>query len=100
MNEQELSQLILAPHISEKSSRVADKNRQFVFAVRRDATKPLIKRAVEKMFSVEVDSVTVTNVKGKLKRKGKTPGRRQDWKKAYVRLKPGQEIDFVGGQAK
>ncbi len=100
MNEQELSQLILAPHISEKSSRVADKNRQFVFAVRRDATKPLIKRAVEKMFSVEVDSVTVTNVKGKLKRQGKTPGRRQDWKKAYVRLKPGQEIDFVGGQAK
>ncbi len=100
MNEQELSQLILAPHISEKSSRVADKNRQFVFAVRRDATKPLIKRAVEKMFSVEVASVTVPNVKGTLKRQGKTPGRRQDWKKAYVRLKPGQEIDFVGGQAK
>ncbi|MDA8420325.1 MAG: 50S ribosomal protein L23 [Pseudomonadota bacterium] len=100
MNEQDLYHVILAPHISEKSSRLADKNGQFVFSVRRDATKPLIKQAVEKMFSVQVDSVTVSCVKGKLKRQGKTPGRRQDWKKAYVRLKPGQEIDFVGGQTK
>jgi len=100
MIEQNLFHVIVAPHISEKGSRVADKNRQFVFTVRRDATKPLIKQAVEKMFGVEVVSVTVTNVKGKLKRQGKTPGRRQDWKKAYVRLKPGHDIDFVGGQAK
>ncbi|MHB8455489.1 MAG: 50S ribosomal protein L23 [Acidiferrobacterales bacterium] len=100
MNDQNLFQVLLAPHISEKSSRVADKNRQFVFTVRRDATKPVIKQAVEKMFGVEVDSVTVTNLKGKLKRQGKTPGRRQDVKKAYVRLKPGHDIDFVGGQTK
>ncbi len=100
MSDQDLFQVILAPHVSEKSSRVADKNRQFVFSVRRDATKPVIKRAVEKLFSVEVETVTVTRVKGKVKRQGKTPGRRQDWKKAYVRLKPGQEIDFVGGQTK
>ena len=100
MNEQDLYHVILAPHISEKSSRVADKNRQFVFRVRPDATKPAIKQAVEKMFSVEVASVTVTNTKGKLKRQGRTPGRRQDTKKAYVRLKAGHDIEFVGGQAK
>ncbi|MHB8346612.1 MAG: 50S ribosomal protein L23 [Acidiferrobacterales bacterium] len=100
MTEEDLFHVILAPHISEKSTRVSDKNQQFVFSVARNATKPLIKQAVEKLFSVQVDSVTVTRVKGKVKRQGKTPGRRQDWKKAYVRLKPGQEIDFVGGQAK
>jgi large subunit ribosomal protein L23 len=100
MNQEKLFHVILAPHISEKSTRVADKSRQFVFEVRRDATKPVIKQAVEKMFSVEVVSVTVTNVKGKIKRSGKTPGRRQDWKKAYVKLKPGQDIDFAGVEAK
>jgi len=98
MNEEKLFHVILAPHVSEKSTRVADKQRQVVFTVRRDATKPLIKQAVEKMFSVQVDSVTVVNVKGKSKRSGKTPGRRQDWKKAYVSLKPGQDINFVGQQ--
>jgi large subunit ribosomal protein L23 len=100
MNDDKLFQVILAPHISEKSTRVADKNQQFVFEVRRDATKPVIKQAVEKMFSVQVESVTVTNVKGKVKRSGRTPGQRQDWKKAYVRLKPGQDIDFAAGEAK
>lgn len=100
MNEEKLFHVILAPHISEKSTRVADKNRQFVFEVRRDASKPEIRQAVEKMFSVQVDSVTVVNVRGKIKRSGKTPGRRQDWKKAYVCLKPGQDIDFAGVEAK
>ena len=96
MNGEKLFQVILAPHISEKGSRLVDKVRQIVFKVRRDATKPMIKLAVEKMFSVQVQSVTVANVKGKTKRTGKSPGRRQDWKKAYVRLKPGQDINFMG----
>jgi large subunit ribosomal protein L23 len=100
MNQEKLFHVILAPHVSEKSTRVADKNHQFVFEVRRDASKPEIKQAVEKMFSVQVDSVTVVNVRGKIKRSGKTPGRRQDWKKAYVSLKPGQDIDFAGVEAK
>ena len=96
----ELYQVILAPHVSEKSTRVAEKNSQIVFRVRRDASKPVIKQAVEKMFNVQVESVTVTNVKGKEKKFGKTPGRRSDWKKAYVRLKPGQDINFAGVEAK
>jgi large subunit ribosomal protein L23 len=95
-----LYQVILAPHVSEKSTRVAEKNSQIVFRVRRDASKPVIKRAVEKMFNVQVESVSVTNVKGKEKKFGKTPGRRQDWKKAYVRLKPGQDINFAGIETK
>jgi large subunit ribosomal protein L23 len=95
-----LYQVILAPHVSEKSTRVAEKNSQIVFRVRRDASKPVIKQAVEKMFNVQVESVTVTNVKGKEKKFGKTPGRRQDWKKAYVRLKPGQDINFAGVETK
>ena len=96
----ELYQVILAPHVSEKSTRVAEKNSQIVFRVRRDASKPVIKQAVEKMFNVQVESVTVTNVKGKEKKFGKTPGRRQDWKKAYVRLKPGNDINFAGIESK
>ncbi len=87
VNEEKLFQVILAPHISEKSTRLADKNRQMVFEVRPDATKPGIKLAVEKMF----------NVRGKRKG-GRNAGRRQDWKKAYVSLKPGQDINFVGQQ--
>lgn len=98
MNEAVLYDTILAPYISEKSTRVADKHRQFVFEVRRTATKPVIKLAVEKMFNVQVADVRVVNVRGKVKRAGKTPGRRQDWKKAYVRLKPGFDIDFAGAQ--
>lgn len=98
MNDEKLFHVILAPHVSEKSTRVADKHRQMVFEVRRDATKPVIKQAVEKMFNVQVESVTVTNVKGKSKQTGRLAGRRQDWKKAYVCLKPGQDINFVGQQ--
>ena len=97
MNDDKLFQVILAPHISEKSSRLADKEHQMVFEVRRDSTKPEIKLAVEKMFNVQVESVTVVNVLGKRKG-GRNAGRRQDWKKAYVRLKPGQDINFVGQQ--
>ncbi len=98
VNDEQLFQVIVAPHVSEKSTRLADKDRQVVFEVRRDASKPVIKLAVEKMFNVQVESVTLTNVKGKRKQTGRMPGRRQDWKKAYVRLKPGQDINFVGQQ--
>lgn len=98
MKEEDLYRVILGPHVSEKSTMTADKNRQFVFEVRRDATKPTIRQAVEKMFNVEVASVTVVNVLGKRKQSGRIAGRRQDWKKAYVRLKPGHDIDFVGAQ--
>ena len=93
-NSQRLMQVLLAPQVSEKSTFVADKNAQVVFRVVRDATKPEIKAAVELLFKVEVESVQVANVKGKQKRFGKLSGRRKDWKKAYVCLKPGQEINF------
>jgi large subunit ribosomal protein L23 len=93
-----LMQVIKAPQVSEKSTFVADKNEQVVFKVVSDATKPEIKAAVELLFKVEVEGVQVLNVKGKAKRFGKTPGRRKDWKKAYVALKPGQEITFTAGE--
>ena len=98
MSEERLMKLLLSPHVSEKSTRIADKNRQFVFKVVPDATKPEIKQAVELMFKVEVEGVQVVNVAGKRKRFGRMAGRRPDWKKAYVRLKAGHDIDFVGGQ--
>ena len=81
--------------MSEKSTRLADAHRQFVFKVARDARKPEIKRAVELMFKVEVERVQVLNVKGKRKGFGRVRGRRPDWKKAYVSLKPGHDIDFM-----
>ena len=97
--EEKLFYVVVAPHVSEKGTRVADKHRQMVLEVRCDATKPLIKQAVEKMFNVQVESVTVMNVKGKRKQTGRIAGRRSDWKKAYVRLKEGQDLDFLGQQA-
>jgi len=93
-----LLQVILAPQITEKATYVADKYQQIAFKVRADATKPEIKAAVELMFKVEVEAVTVANVKGKEKRAGRVMGRRKDWKKAYVSLKPGQEINFAAGE--
>jgi large subunit ribosomal protein L23 len=98
MNQERLLQVILAPQITEKATHVADKNQQIAFKVLRDASKPEIKAAVELVFKVEVQGVTVANVKGKTKRAGRTLGRRQDWKKAYVSLKPGQEINFAAGE--
>lgn len=99
-NQERLMQLILAPVVSEKSTFVADKRDQVVFRVVNDATKPEIKAAVELMFKVEVQSVTVSNVRGKEKRFGRFMGRRNSWKKAYVSLKPGQEINFAEGETK
>lgn len=97
--EQRLMQILLAPLVSEKSTFVADKNEQVVFRVTTDATKPEIKAAVELLFKVQVESVQVAVVKGKVKRFRGQIGRRRDWKKAYVSLKPGQEISFEAGQA-
>jgi len=83
-------------HLSEKASIIADESRQFTFKVSPSSTKPGIKRAVEKMFEVEVDSVNVTIVKGKKKgRMSRNPGQRKGWKKAYVTLKPGFDIEFT-----
>lgn len=96
-NQERLLQVLVAPQISEKATFIADKNEQVVFEVIPDATKPEIKAAVELLFKVEVDSVQVANVKGKVKRFKGTVGRRKGWKKAYVCLKAGQEINFVDG---
>jgi len=89
-----LMKVVLAPVVSEKSTRVADKNRQYVFRVADDATKPEVKAAGELLFKTKVQDVTVANVKGKQKRFGRFTGRRRSWKKAYVRLATGQEINF------
>jgi large subunit ribosomal protein L23 len=90
-----LMNVVLAPVVSEKSTRVADKNRQYVFRVADDATKPEVKAAIELLFKTKVQDVTVANVKGKAKRFGRFTGRRRNWKKAYVRLAAGQEINFA-----
>ncbi|MGH6885181.1 MAG: 50S ribosomal protein L23 [Geminicoccales bacterium] len=90
-----LMNVVLAPVVSEKSTLVADKNRQYVFRVADHATKPEIKAAIELLFKTKVQSVTVSNVKGKEKRFGRFIGRRRNWKKAYVRLAAGQEINFA-----
>ena len=94
-SEERLLTLLLAPTVSEKATFIADKHEQVVFRVSPDATKPEVKAAVELMFKVEVESVQIANVKGKVKRFGKFNGRRRSWKKAYVSLKPGQEINFA-----
>lgn len=97
LNQERLLQVLLAPQISEKATFVADKNEQVIFRVATDATKPEIKAAVELLFKVQVESVQVANVKGKVKRFKGAVGRRKGWKKAYVSLKPGQELNFVEG---
>ncbi|MDR3395412.1 MAG: 50S ribosomal protein L23 [Parasulfuritortus sp.] len=97
-SETRLLQVILAPVITEKATMIADKNEQVAFRVAPDATKPEIKAAVELLFKVQVEKVAVTNVKGKVKRTGRFMGRRDNWKKAYVCLAPGQELNFVAGE--
>jgi large subunit ribosomal protein L23 len=96
-NEERLMQVLLAPQVSEKATYVADKNEQVIFIVAPDATKPEIKAAVEMLFKVQVESVQVANLKGKVKRFGRSMGRRGDVRKAFVCLKPGQEISFAAG---
>ncbi|MDP2640642.1 MAG: 50S ribosomal protein L23 [Betaproteobacteria bacterium] len=92
--QERLMQVLLAPTVSEKSTFVGDKNNQVVFRVADDATKSEIKAAVELLFKVKVKGVQVSNVKGKEKKTGRIMGRRRNWKKAYVCLAQGQEINF------
>ena len=94
-NSERLATVLLAPVVSEKGTFIADKHEQVIFRVAQDATKPEVKAAVELMFKVQVESVQISNVHGKTKRFGRYVGRRRNWKKAYVCLKPGQEINFA-----
>ncbi|TRX53101.1 50S ribosomal protein L23 [Thalassomonas sp. M1454] len=98
INEERLLKVILAPNISEKATMSAEANNTVVFKVATDASKLEIKAAVEKLFEVEVTGVRTLNVKGKVKRTGARFGRRNDWKKAYVTLSEGSDIDFVGAE--
>lgn len=94
MNTQRLTNIIVSPRISEKATIRADLDNQHVFSVLKDATKPEVKKAVELMFDVKVKSVRLMNVQGKLTRVGRTFGKRKDWKKAYVRLQEGFDINY------
>jgi large subunit ribosomal protein L23 len=98
-SEGRLASVLLAPIVSEKATAIAEKHNQVLFKVLRDATKPEIKAAVELMFKVEVEAVNVVNVKGKVKKFGRSIGRRDHIKKAYVSLKAGQELNFTGEAA-
>ena len=99
MNDERLMRVLVSPHVSEKSTRVADKYNQVVFRVLPDASKPEIKRAVEKLFNVDVLHVRTANCQGKAKGLRRMQGRRPRWKKAYLRLQAGQDIDFLGGES-
>jgi large subunit ribosomal protein L23 len=99
MNVERLHQVLRRPIVSEKSTNAAESSQQVVFEVLTDATKNEIKTAVESLFDVSVEGVQVINVRGKVKRFGKTPGKRTNWKKAYVRLAEGDDIDFLGSGA-
>ena len=94
MNTQRLTNIIVSPRISEKATTRADLDNQHVFSDLKDATKPEVKKAVELMFDVKVRSVRLMNVQGKLTRVGRTFGKRKDWKKAYVRLQEGFDINY------
>lgn len=98
-DEGRLAQVLVAPIVSEKATHVAEKHNQVLFRVLRDATKPEIKAAVELMFKVQVESVRTVVQKGKVKRFGRSTGRRDHVKKAYVALKEGQELNFSGEAA-
>ena len=93
--ESRLMQVLVAPIVSEKATMIAEKSNSVTFKVLQNATKPEIKAAVELMFKVEVKGVSVVNTKGKSKRFGKSMGRRDNIRKAYVTLKPGQELNLA-----
>ncbi len=97
MNKERIFQVLLAPHISEKATVVAEGG-QFVFRVAGDASKLEISKAVEALFKVKVKNVRTLNVKGKTKNFGRTTGKRNDWKKAYVALEAGHDIDFLAAE--
>lgn len=95
MNEERMYQILLGAHISEKATVIAEAANQFTFKVTKDATRPEIKAAVEKIYGVVVQGVTTLNVKGKVKRTARGVSKKASWKKAYVRLTEGHEIDFA-----
>lgn len=97
MRIERLYEVVRAPHISEKSTLAAEERNEVVFKVAVDARKPEIRRAVEQLFDVKVRDVRTVKMKGKRKRFGRLEGKRPDWKKAYVTLEEGNEIDFLGG---
>lgn len=98
MNRERIFKVLSAPHISEKATVVSDKHNQVVFKVAKDATKAEIKAAVEQLWEVKVKSVQTLVMKGKTKRFGRGMGKRSDWKKAYVSLQDGFDIDFLGAE--
>ncbi|AUM12062.1 50S ribosomal protein L23 [Ketobacter alkanivorans] len=98
MNQERIFKVLSAPHISEKATVVSDKHNQIVFKVAKDATKAEIKAAVEQLWEVKVKSVRTLVMKGKTKRFGRGMGKRADWKKAYVSLQDGFDIDFLGAE--
>jgi large subunit ribosomal protein L23 len=95
-NQERLMTVLLGPHVSEKSTDIGERHNQIVFKVRRDSNKTEIRRAVEMMFEVKVTDVQVANCRGKIKRFGQEWGQRRHWKKAYVTLAEGENIDFLG----
>lgn len=97
MNQERIYQVLQGPHVSEKSTVIADGANQVVFKVAVNATKREVKAAVETLFEVKVKDVRVANVSGKRKSFGRVKGKRSDWKKAYVALEAGEELDFIGG---
>ena len=94
MNREQLMSVLIAPHVTEKTSLAMQNHNQYTFRVRRDASKTDIRKAIELMFDVKVSGVQVVNEPGKARRFGRSIGRTQDWKKAYVSLSPGQTIDY------
>lgn len=99
LSKDELYQVLIAPVVTEKTTRAAESHGQAVFQVANSATRNDVKAAIEQAFDVEVESVKILNVKGKTKRFGKSIGKRNDRKKAYIRLKDGSDIDFAEFQA-
>jgi large subunit ribosomal protein L23 len=99
MSNNRLMQVLLAPRVTEKTTRVGEQSNQYVFKVVTDAEKSEVRDAVELLFGVNVESVRIVNVKGKNKSFRNRPGKRSDWKKAYVRVQEGQAIDFLGGES-
>jgi large subunit ribosomal protein L23 len=99
MSKNRLYQILLSPRVTEKTTRVGDLSNQYVFHVIKDASKSEVRGAVELLFDVNVEAVRIVNVKGKSKSFRMRPGKRNDWKKAYVRVQEGQVIDFLGGES-
>ena len=98
MNQERLLKVLLSPHVTNKAYEVAERSSYVVFKVATNATKKEIQKAVEMLFEVKVEGVKTVNVKGKTRRFGRVEGRTKDWKKAYIRLADGHNINFVGAE--